>query len=67
MSRAEVWRTLDAREEGANMKVVDPVCRMEIDSEKAVAKSEYQSNTYYFCAPGCKVAFDKNPQKYVGK
>jgi YHS domain-containing protein len=21
--------------------------------------------TYYFCAPGCKVAFDKDPDKYV--
>ena len=49
------------------MKVVDPVCKMEIDSEKAVAKSDYQGKTYYFCAPGCKAAFDKDPQKYAGK
>ena len=49
------------------MKVVDPVCKMTIDSEKAVARSEYQGQTIYFCAKGCKIAFDKNPEKYQGK
>lgn len=49
------------------MKVVDPVCKMQIDSEKAAAKTEYKGKTIYFCAAGCKVAFEKDPQKYVGK
>jgi Cu+-exporting ATPase len=49
------------------MKVIDPVCKMVIDSEKAVATSEYQGQTIYFCAQGCKITFDKNPGKYVGK
>lgn len=49
------------------MKVIDPVCKMEIDSNKAPAKSVYQGKTIYFCAPGCKEAFDKDPQKYAGK
>ncbi|MDP2952677.1 MAG: YHS domain-containing protein, partial [Chloroflexota bacterium] len=22
--------------------------------------------TYYFCAPGCKRAFEQNPAKYLG-
>jgi YHS domain-containing protein len=43
----------------------DPVCRMTVDEEKAAAKSEYKGKTYYFCAPGCKVAFDKDPEKYL--
>jgi YHS domain-containing protein len=50
---------------GGAMKVVDPVCKMEIDSEKAVATSEYKGQTIYFCAQGCKIAFDKNPEKYL--
>jgi len=45
----------------------DPVCGMDVDEKKAAAKSEYQGKTYYFCSPGCKRAFDKEPQKYVGK
>jgi YHS domain-containing protein len=45
----------------------DPVCGMDVDEKTAPAKSEYNGQTFYFCAPGCKVSFDKNPEKYVGK
>ncbi|HRQ41598.1 MAG TPA: YHS domain-containing protein [Chloroflexota bacterium] len=44
----------------------DPVCGMEVDKKTAAATSQYKGKTYYFCAPGCKTAFDKNPEKYVG-
>lgn len=44
---------------------IDPVCGMEVDEETAAATSEYQGQTYYFCAPGCKAAFDKDPEKYL--
>jgi len=43
----------------------DLVCGMEVDEKKAEATSTYQENTYYFCAKGCKVAFDKEPEKYL--
>ncbi len=43
----------------------DPVCGMECDEKKAFGKSEYKGKTYYFCAHGCKKAFDENPAKYV--
>ncbi len=43
----------------------DPVCNMEVDEATAAAKSEYNGTTYYFCAPGCKRAFDKEPEKYL--
>jgi Cu+-exporting ATPase len=38
---------------------------MDIDPKTAAGKSEYQGQTYYFCSPGCKKAFDKEPEKYV--
>ena len=44
----------------------DPVCGMEVDEKTAPAKYEYNGKIYYFCAPGCKVAFQKNPEKYLG-
>ncbi len=47
--------------------VTDPVCGMVIDPKTAAGKSEYQGKTYYFCSPGCKKDFDKDPQKYVEK
>ena len=43
----------------------DPVCGMEVDEKTAPAKSEHMGKTYYFCAPGCKKAFDENPAKYL--
>jgi len=45
----------------------DLVCGMTVDEKKAPAKSEYKGKTYYFCAPGCKKAFEQDPQKYVSK
>lgn len=44
---------------------IDPVCGMEVDKTTATWKSEYKGQTYYFCAPGCKTAFDKKPEKYL--
>ena len=44
---------------------IDPVCKMKVDESKPAATSEYQGKKYYFCAVGCKKAFDKNPGKYL--
>ena len=46
---------------------VDPVCEMQVDEQTAAAKSEYQGQTYYFCSPGCKRQFDKNPERFLRK
>lgn len=43
----------------------DPVCGMAVDEEKAAAEIEYMGKTYYFCSPGCKEAFQKDPEKYL--
>jgi Cu+-exporting ATPase len=45
--------------------VTDPVCKMQIDENKAAGKTEYKGKTYYFCATGCKTRFDANPEQYV--
>lgn len=44
---------------------IDPVCGMEVDEKTATITSEYEGKTYYFCAPGCKTAFDKEPEKFL--
>ena len=38
---------------------------MTVDEKKAAGTSTYKGKTYYFCARGCKVQFDKNPEKYL--
>ena len=36
------------------MKVIDPVCKMELEEKEARFKSEYKGETYYFCASRIK-------------
>ena len=43
----------------------DLVCGMQVDPKTAAAQTEYKGQTYYFCSPGCKVDFDKDPEKYI--
>jgi YHS domain-containing protein len=45
----------------------DPVCKMEVNEKEAAATSTYKDKTYYFCAVGCKNAFDKEPEKYLSE
>ena len=44
---------------------IDPVCGMTCDEKTAAATSVYKGTTYYFCSRGCKVQFDKNPEKFL--
>jgi Cu+-exporting ATPase len=46
-------------------KVKDLVCGMMIDPNTAAATAEYKGKKYYFCAKGCKVSFDKDPERYI--
>jgi YHS domain-containing protein len=43
----------------------DLICGMQVEEQTAAGTSEYKGKTYYFCSPGCKVAFDKEPEKYI--
>ena len=38
---------------------------MEVDESTAAATSEYQGKKYFFCAVGCKKAFDWDPEQYL--
>lgn len=45
---------------------VDPVCDMEVTTKNPAGGSwEYKGITYRFCAPGCKIAFQKEPDNYI--
>ncbi|HOT06488.1 MAG: YHS domain protein [Methanosaeta sp. PtaB.Bin039] len=44
---------------------IDPVCKMVVDEATAKFTAEYEGRKYYFCAPGCKKAFEKEPMKYL--
>jgi len=44
---------------------IDPICGMDVLSEEAAGTSRYRGVDYYFCAVGCKEAFDKSPGRYL--
>lgn len=41
------------------MKVIDPVCGMEVDAENPAAVSSYKGKEYYFCSAMCREVFDR--------
>ncbi len=45
----------------------DPVCGMQVDDQKATAKTQYQGTNYFFCSDECKRKFDQQPQQYASK
>jgi len=45
--------------------VNDPVCGMQVDTEKAQFTAEHNGMTYYFCSKGCMLDFQDEPEKYL--
>ena len=44
--------------------VVDPVCQMAVDPERAVGRLVHEGRTYHLCSLGCVAAFSQNPDRY---
>jgi YHS domain-containing protein len=42
-------------------KAKDPVCKMEVDENKAAGQSEHKGHKYFFCSKVCKQKFDRDP------
>lgn len=43
----------------AEREVIDPVCGMTVDSDKALT-AEHEGGTYYLCSSRCLAAFEKD-------
>ena len=44
----------------------DPVCHMRVNTKNPPGGThEHKGQTYYFCGPGCRVAFSKDPEGYL--
>ncbi len=48
------------------MKVTDPVCGMQVETDTAAVSVEYAGNTYYFCSEHCQHKFNADPVAYAG-
>ena len=44
---------------------IDPVCGMTVEEGPNAITAAYKGTTYYFCGRGCKVAFEKEPEKFL--
>ncbi len=44
---------------------IDLVCGMIVDGQSAPARVSHQGVDYFFCAPYCREAFEKEPQKFI--
>lgn len=44
---------------------IDLVCGMTVSADESSRPFEYEGTTYYFCAPGCRTAFEREPEKYI--
>ena len=51
-------------EDDAEQFVIDPVCQMAVDPERAVGRLMVEGNVHYFCSLGCVAAFSQSPQRY---
>jgi xanthine dehydrogenase accessory factor len=43
----------------------DPVCGMTVPADASSRPYEYEGVTYYFCCPGCRRAFERDPSAYL--
>jgi Cu+-exporting ATPase len=58
-------RRSDGPSASSDQGTTDPVCGMPLDPSTVRRTTEYQGQTYYFCAPGCRKTFLADPQKVL--
>ena len=44
---------------------VDPVCGMSVNPDTSPHKTTHNGENYFFCATGCKAAFEKDPDTFL--
>ncbi|RPI37899.1 MAG: heavy metal translocating P-type ATPase [Nitrospiraceae bacterium] len=49
------------------MKVIDPVCEMEIEDNEAAGSATYKGEKYFFCSASCKDKFTADPAAFLDK
>ncbi|HET7758732.1 MAG TPA: adenylate/guanylate cyclase domain-containing protein [Gaiellaceae bacterium] len=52
-------------DETADHLVVDPVCQMAVDPERAVGRLQVDEKAHYFCSLTCVAAFAQHPERYT--
>jgi Cu+-exporting ATPase len=45
--------------------MIDPVCGMQVEPNRAAEKYEYKGQTYFFCSQDCLAKFKEDPEKFL--
>jgi xanthine dehydrogenase accessory factor len=48
-------------------EATDPVCGMTVTVGPTALQLDHEGTTYYFCGPGCRRAFEKDPAAYLSQ
>ncbi len=48
----------------SSLRLMDPVCKMEVDPTTAAGHMTHNGKSYYFCQAGCLETFKKDPARY---
>ncbi|WP_224491630.1 XdhC family protein [Robertkochia flava] len=56
-----------ANEQFAEDYYINPVCGVPVSKKNPKHVIEYRNEKVYFCCDGCKVSFEKDPEKYMVK
>ena len=57
--------SLESVEQANPITFIDPVCGMRVFPERTKLVSVYKGRSYWFCAEGCREAFEQNPGKFL--
>lgn len=55
----------DSADRAEIVEAIDPVCGMTVTAGAQSNPFELDGDTYYFCCPGCRAAFEKDPASYL--
>jgi xanthine dehydrogenase accessory factor len=59
------WRHARTSSPAELLEAVDPVCGMTVAVGPETPQAEYEGTTYWFCNPGCRSRFAKDPAAYL--
>lgn len=51
--------------ESAAPRVIDPVCQMTVDPERAIGRLMVGEKAHFFCSLSCTAAFAEHPERYA--
>lgn len=49
---------------GVKRRVIDPVCRMAVDPDRANFHRHHHGSEYHFCSSACALVFDQHPERH---